>query len=299
MVKNKIKRIAFVGAGKAAWSVVNAFVKCGLNVSCIVSRSAVSAKTLAEINKIESFSADAAILPQKADVIFITTSDDQIKNVTRELSLLDFDFKNSVFAHISGTCTSTELEMLENKGAAVASFHIMQTFPSKAAVDLNGCYAAVETKNPAALELLDGIAKTIGVKPFNISAENKPMYHLSAVMASNFMTANIFNAVQVFKNTGIKGAEFIDIMKPLLERTLTNILCNGLSDAVSGPAERGDVDTVRKHIEILKDSGNELLTGYILNSLSLLRLLFERNGTLTKAQSLLKNFLERELKDIT
>lgn len=271
-------RIAIIGAGKVASSLVSALINAGFDVSCIISYNINSAKKLALKNKIKIFSDDYAILPVNCNLFFVCVPDNEIKKTAKKLSKLKLNFNNSLFVHMSGAEDISLLNNIKDKNGGTASLHIMQTFPSKRVVKINNCYAAIETENPEIFRLMKKLSLKLGLIPFKIETKQKPLYHLSAVFASNFLVGNLFLSQILFENSVNKNNNFIDVIEPILQRTIKNIRKTGTINSLSGPVERGDYRTVRKHLSALnklrsknknKDLYNSLYRSYLNQSLVL------------------------------
>ena len=59
-------------------------------------------------------------------------------------------------------------------------------------------------------------------------------------------------------------------MEPLVRETVNKAFSMGAEKALTGPARRGDKETINKHLNLLKDYNEEkeiykLLTNYIIN----------------------------------
>jgi predicted short-subunit dehydrogenase-like oxidoreductase (DUF2520 family) len=282
-------KIAVIGAGRVSYSLVNALVKSGFNVSTIVSRSVTSAKTLAVRLKIKNFSSDLYSLTADPKIFFLSVPDNQISKVAKEISKLNLDFENSIFIHLSGAENISVLNALKRKGAYTASFHIMQTFPDKKLFNLKNSYAAIETKNKKAESFLFTLAKRLNLHPFKISSQNKIYYHLAGVYSSNFLVANQYYVKKLFDRTNF-GVDYKKVFHPISEMTLKNVKEKDVQNAVSGPVARGDIITVKKHLKILRND-NTLRSNYISQSLTLLELLMKRDKKLSASQKELKNYL--------
>jgi predicted short-subunit dehydrogenase-like oxidoreductase (DUF2520 family) len=286
-------KIAVIGAGRVSYSLVNALVKSGLNVSTIVSRHVTSAKTLAVRLKIKNFSSDLYSLTADPKIFFLSVPDNQISKVAKEISKLNLDFNNSIFIHLSGAENISVLNALKRKGAYTASFHIMQTFPDKKIFNLKNSYVAIETKNKKAESFLFTLAKRLNLHPFKISSQNKIYYHLAGVYSSNFLVANQYYVKKLFDRTN-SGVDYNRVFHPISEMTLKNVKEKDVQNAVSGPVARGDIITVKKHLKILKND-NILRSNYISQSLTLLELLRKRDKKLSASQKELKNYLQKLL----
>jgi predicted short-subunit dehydrogenase-like oxidoreductase (DUF2520 family) len=282
-------QIAVIGAGRVSYSLVGALVKSSLNVSLIVSRKVISAKTLARRLRIKNFSSDLHSLTPDLKIFFLSVPDNQISIVAKDISKLNLDFGNSIFIHLSGAEDISVLNALKRKGAYTASFHIMQTFPDKKIFNLKNSYVAIETSNKKVESFLFGVAKKLKLNPFRISSQNKIYYHLAGVYSSNFLVANQYYIKKLFDRTH-SGINYKSVFNPISEMTLKNIKEKDVQNAVSGPVARGDIKTVKKHLSALKND-KILRSNYILQSLTLLELLRKRDKKITLPQKELKNYL--------
>ena len=282
-------QIAVIGAGRVSYSLVGALVKSSLNVSLILSRKVISAKTLARRLRIKNFSSDLHSLTPDLKIFFLSVPDNQISIVAKDISKLNLNFGNSIFIHLSGAEDISVLNALKRKGAYTASFHIMQTFPDKKIFNLKDSYVAIETSNKKVESFLFGVAKKLKLNPFRISSQNKIYYHLAGVYSSNFLVANQYYTKKLFDRTH-SGINYKSVFNPISEITLKNIKEKDVQNAVSGPVARGDIKTVKKHLSALKND-KVLRSNYILQSLTLLELLRKRDKKITLPQKELKNYL--------
>jgi predicted short-subunit dehydrogenase-like oxidoreductase (DUF2520 family) len=284
--------IVIIGAGKFAYSLVPALQEAGYNVGGIVSKNLTSAKTLANKYQIP-YQSDEINSKKDFKVFFLTVPDSLIREVTKKLSKLKLDFPSSLFIHVSGALDISELKTLSKKKASTASFHIMQTFPSKKAVDLKNSYAAIETSNKKALKYLLDLSTKLKLKAFIIPTNQKVYYHLAGVFASNFLVGNLFASEKLFSKNKKGGLKFFDIAKPIVYSTLANIEKEGAAKALSGPVERGDFETIKKHISALKKKTEykNMFRSYISQSLVLLEVSREKNGELSKEQKRIRKLL--------
>lgn len=278
---------AIIGAGKFAFSFTTALKKAGVNVTCIISRSLSSAAELATIADVKLYSDKLSDLPSDVQMVFITVPDSEIRNIADNLSTLKNEFTGRTFIHCSGALDSSELQPLEDKGAASASFHVMQTFPSKKIVEIKGCYASIETNDEVCYNELNDLAIRLQLNPFRLMKEEKTAYHLAGIFASNFLIGNMFSASKIFPG----DVSRFDILEPIIQSTMNNIRQNGIAQALSGPIDRGDIETIQKHIKEIKDK--ELLRSYISQSLILLQAAEEKYSLLTENQKKIKEYLNR------
>ena len=295
------KNIAVIGAGKISYSLINALVKNNYNIHIVVSLRLNSAKKLAQKFKIKRYSNKLNDIPAKCSFFLLAVPDNQIKIVADKLSCLKLNFKNSLFVHLSGAHDISLLNSLKNKNAKTASIHIMQTFPTKRIVNIKNSFAAIETINKDIKNFLSGFTKSVGLIPFTLKSEDKALYHAAGVFASNFLVGNLFNSEMLFKESKIDNLNFYEMMRPIIISTLQNTSKDGTVKALSGPVERGDLETVKKHLLSIggkkKDNFNNLsFINYIVQSLSLLNIVENKYGELNEKHKGLKKYLFKELK---
>jgi len=246
------EKIAIIGAGKVAHSLVPALVKSGYYVEAIQSKKLLSAKKLAQKYSVGNFTDSLKEIPAGIKIFLLTVPDSEIKKTAEKLSRLNFNFKQSFFIHFSGVDDMSVLISLENKGAAIASIHLMQTFPTKRIASLKGIHTAIETNDERSYKLLIKLSKDLQLKPFRIRSEDKVYYHLAGVIGSNFLAGNLYNSEELLSLCGIEKKDSFEILKSTIYTTLENTRGFGAANALSGPIDRGDFKTIKKHIAALK-----------------------------------------------
>jgi len=296
--------IAIIGAGKIAFSLTNSLINSGFIISIVVSKSISSAKILANKFNINLYSDNLQDLPASCNVFFLCVPDSQLKLMSKKLSGIKFNFPKSIFIQLSGTHTAKVLTALDKKKAMTASFHIMQTFPSKKIVNLSKIYVAIETKSHRAEEILLSLAEELDLIAFKLKSRNKIFYHLAAVFASNFLIGNYFSSQKLFENAKIQGTDFRKIMIPIISSTVSNLKKFGAAKSLSGPVERGELQIIKEHLNALKKKNhatkiNVEALNYISQSLSLLSLIEQSDDKLSDAQTRIYGFLLKELKSIS
>jgi len=304
---SKKSNILFIGAGKIAASLISHLQKSGYNVKGILSRTEESAAKYSSRFKIKNHSNNFNSITPGYKIFFLTVPDDQIIRVSKKLSKLKLNFKNSLFIHLSGTENLSALNSLKRKGAHTASFHIMQTFPSRKIAKIKKSYAAIETESNEAKKYLIKIAGDLKVIPFTLNGKQKSAYHLAGVFAANFLTGNLFSTERIMSEAGIKSVSSNRVMNPIIQSTLNNIKKSGPEKSLSGPVNRGDINTVKKHIKILKEiskkndsdlSSKILYVNYLTQSLNLLEIVLKNKNKLNKNYNEIKILLINELKKI-
>src|SRR5262249_29068359 len=92
----------------------------------------------------------------------------------------------------------------------------------------------------------------LGAIPFRIAKESKVLYHAMGSFSSPMVVIVLSLGEQIAKSAGIPRQKIPAAMRPILLKTIDNYLRSGSAGAFSGPINRGDIDTVRKHLADLR-----------------------------------------------
>src|SRR3989442_5609906 len=101
---------------------------------------------------------------------------------------------------------------------------------------------------PRAVQAAEALAQDLGMRPFRIPSKAKPIYHASAVFASNYFVVVEAVAQRLLRHAGLSDAEAWQALRPLVEGTFENLSRQGPKDALTGPVAHGDVVTIRSHL---------------------------------------------------
>jgi len=114
-----------------------------------------------------------------------------------------------------------------------------------------GALDALRDHPVGSLRRLRALARAIGARPRHVDDSQRALYHAAAVFASNYVDAVLGDAVNVLRAAGWTENEAISGLLPLTEGTLANVRKRGPVRALTGPIRRGDVETVKRHLEAL------------------------------------------------
>ena len=185
-------------------------------------------------------------------VVILAVRDDAIRPLAGALAAAGAIDSRQVVLHLSGVHGQEALGPLVGSRAALGSLHPLQTIsePERAAERLKGAWAAVEGM-PRAVETAEQLAQDVGLRPFRIASQAKPMYHAGAVFASNYFVVVEAVAQRLLRHAGLTEAEAWQALRPLVEGTLENLGRLGPLGALTGPVARGDEATIRRHVDAL------------------------------------------------
>jgi predicted short-subunit dehydrogenase-like oxidoreductase (DUF2520 family) len=207
-----------------------------------------------------------------AELVLVVTPDDTIPDAARSLLERGAVRSNHAVLHLSGLLDRSALAPLERTGAALGSFHPLQTVadPQAAPGRLRGAWAGLEG-DPGALEAGERLAGWLGMRTVHLSAGAKPLYHAAAVLAANYTVALAAVAERLARMAGVPEELAGRIYLPLLAGAVENLRASPAAAALTGPVTRGDVDTVRRHLAALPADVQPLYCALGLETLALAR----------------------------
>ncbi len=258
-MKRNLPKLGFIGAGKVATSLACALHGKGYPVVAIASRSFSSAQKLAVYIPCCQPYPDKQQVVERSDIIFITTPDDVIAQVTGELSWR----QGKSVVHCSGADSTTPLKKAISEGATAGVLHPLQTFAGieQAKNSLAGITFCIEADDPL-LTMLKWMAVALGGRWIVINPEDRTLYHTSAVMVSNYLVTLVKLAIDLWADCGLSQEDAVRALTPLIKGTLNNIETLGLPDCLTGPISRGDTGTLKKHLDVLGNSHGEFIPAY-------------------------------------
>lgn len=152
-------------------------------------------------------------------------------------------------AHVSG---ATPLDALAPHTRRFG-LHPLQTFTLlRGAEQLDGAWAAVTAESAEAEATGRWLATALGLQPFAIADGDRAAYHAGAAIASNFLVTLRRAAGSLLAAAGAPP----EALDPLMRRTIENDF------ALTGPIDRGDWETVERHLAVIETVLPELTDAY-------------------------------------
>jgi predicted short-subunit dehydrogenase-like oxidoreductase (DUF2520 family) len=184
------------------------------------------------------------------EVIIIAAKDDAIEDVARK-AVKAATGRLRLILHVSGSRASTILP--ERNELSRLTLHPIQTF-SKPDVDLlHGIYWMASSDNPATIRWGRQFVADIGGKGMIVlPAESIPLYHAMTVFAANFITLLGGAIEEMIVELDENPKRMKAALRPLMERSLANVLANPASKVLTGPIARKDLGTIKAHLKALK-----------------------------------------------
>jgi predicted short-subunit dehydrogenase-like oxidoreductase (DUF2520 family) len=292
---NRKEHIAIIGLGKTGTAIGYLLQRAGYRVVAVASRSQISLQSRIGYTGGAAFTADAnAEAASLATCIFITTPDDTIGAVCREIVQKGGVNPGDKIVHMSGAGGLDLLEPARQAGAKVASIHPLQSF-----ADIEGAIRNIPsstfgiTADEELREWSAELVRELGGIPIEVPEVIKPLYHAAACMASNYLTTLIHAVEEIYLSLGLSRDEAIRAFWPLVSGTLKNIETKGSVQALTGPISRGDAGTIERHIRVFRETLPDYLPVYCTLGLLTVELAMKRNALSQEAADIIKNILKR------
>lgn len=264
----KGKTVAIIGAGRVGCSIGVLLARSGYAVTGVAARTLASAEQAAAFIGAGAPTADVVQAASGSDIVFITTPDRAIRESCNAIAAGKALKPGSLVVHTSGAHTLDLLEGAGACGAYRAVLHPLQSLASRedGSRNLPGSYFRVEA-DPEALGSAREIMKALGgielVMPgWTSDNQSAALYHAGAVAVSNYFVAIVDYGLKFYEALGADKQEALKAVLPLIRGTLHNIETLGVPDALTGPIMRGDGETVKQHLEAMRQRKPELMRLY-------------------------------------
>ena len=169
--------------------------------------------------------------------------------------------------HTSGLHPAAALAPLRAAASGIAGCHPLVAIAAPSAGRFRGITFGVEG-DPASVAFAGEIAAAAGGTTMAIRPGQKAVYHLAAVFGSNFLVACLAVAVRLLGRSREAEAgdvhpfedpdDLLEALIPLATSAVGNVAQAGLARGLTGPIARGDVGTVRRHLEALDPAARDL-----------------------------------------
>ncbi len=205
-------------------------------------------------------------------VVLLAVPDDAIAGLAADLAGTGAVGRGHVVLHLSGLQDRQVLAPLEGRAAGLGSFHPLQAVadPAEAAERWRGAYAAIEG-DEIAREAGRVLADRLGLTAVEVPASAKAAYHIGAVFCANYVVTLASIAERIAAEAGIAPRLAANMYLPLLAGAVGNLAGRTPAEALTGPIIRGDVETVRRHLEVLEGATRRLYAELGLATLALAR----------------------------
>lgn len=227
--------VAVLGTGRLAHALERALTDRGTAVTRLSARSPDRATALGH------------------DLTVLAISDDAIGPVAAALAAEVGDTgRGRGVVHCSGALDRAPLAPLADLGWRTGGWHPMQAFASTDSTLVEGITWGI-TADPTLTAGLTALTTTLGGRPLTLRAEDRARYHAAATIASNYTDVLVFHAALLLEDCGLDRDAALQALLPLVRTSLDGLELAGLPAGLTGPASRGDIGTLQRHLAALAD----------------------------------------------
>lgn len=229
--------IVIIGTGNTATVLGKKLKKAGHHIVQVFGRNSSEASSLAYELDTESTNY-WNVVNRTADLYIIAVSDIAVEEVFQELQLSD-----KTVVH---TAASVSKDVLKDGAEHYGVLYPLQSLKKDSGY-LPEIPVIIDASDKETLAMLDVLAHSISDRVVEASDETRLKLHLAAVMVNNF-TNHLYALVE--KYCKAEGLDFY-LLLPLIKETAARLESLPPSKSQTGPASRGDVETIKKHEALL------------------------------------------------
>jgi predicted short-subunit dehydrogenase-like oxidoreductase (DUF2520 family) len=175
----------------------------------------------------------------EAELVLLCVPDRAISEVAASIAVGPW------VAHTSGATPLAALDPHEKR----FGLHPLQSFTrARGPEQLDGAFAAVTAEADDAREVGFWLAEELGLKPFPLDDSERALYHAGAVMAASYLVALHQAAADLVEAAGAPPEALVPLMRRVIENDFE----------LTGPAVRGDWETVEAHLAAIRERRPEL-----------------------------------------
>lgn len=233
-----IQTISAIGAGNVATHLITHLYRSGFVIRQVLANRKASAESLAdqvEAKPITKWSE----LDQRSDLYLVATPDRMIPEIANY-----WQTSQGIVVHTAG---GVRMEALEGVAPAIGVCYPLQTFDRTRELNLQEVPFFLEARTAETLKLLQDFAEHARWPWQVMRSDRRQHLHLAAILTNNFTTYLFKIAADQLQQQGLS----FDQLQPLIRETIDKALSQGPEAAQTGPAKRGDTQTIAHHQSLL------------------------------------------------
>ena len=253
-------RVGVVGAGRVGAVLGAALAAAGHDVVAASGLSAATTERAARLLPgVPLLPADEVVAA--SDLVVLAVPDDTLAGLVTGLAETGGWRAGQLLFHTSGAHGLAVLAPAERAGVLSLALHPAMTF-SGGPEDAHRLVAAPfgVTSRPEHRAVAETLVLEMGGEPFWVAESDRGLYHAALVTGANHLVTLVAEAADLLRTAGV--AEPGRVLAPLLTAALDNGLRRG-DRGLTGPVSRGDVGTVRRHLDTLAERAPGSVAAYV------------------------------------
>jgi predicted short-subunit dehydrogenase-like oxidoreductase (DUF2520 family) len=252
--------VGVVGAGRVGAVLGAALHQAGHHVTAVAAVSEESRARAAELLPGVPVG-DVPHVVTSVDLVLLAVPDDTLPSLVSGLAKVGAFRSGQVVVHTCGRFGVGVLEPAAFVGALPLALHPAMSFTGTA-IDLDRLPGTVFGLTAEAEErpVVECLVADLGGTPMWVPEEMRTLYHAGLAHGANHLVTLVTEAMEILSAAG--AADPAGTLRPLLTAALDNALEQG-DAALTGPIVRGDLGTVRAHLEDITANAPQTLASYV------------------------------------
>lgn len=238
--KADVIKVVMVGSGNVAMQLAMLLNISGNKIIQVISRNKKTGRQLAKLCDC-NFDSELKNVNTEADMCIIAVNDDSIAEVVGNMPLM-----KAAVVHTSGTIP---MEVLKKKFKNCGVMYPLQSLTAHSGI-FSELIFCVEASGKKVMDSITGLLQNINCRYVKLNSAKREKLHLAAVIVNNFPNHLYSLAYDFLKQNKIS----FQILQPLIENTALRIDSRNPKSLQTGPAVRGDLKTIKRHLQLLKNN---------------------------------------------
>jgi predicted short-subunit dehydrogenase-like oxidoreductase (DUF2520 family) len=164
----------------------------------------------------------------------------------------------AVALHTAGSLPASVLAPLAAAGSAVGTLHPLKAFPGPLPdpAEARGVFFGLDG-DPAAVALGRRLAAAWGGEAAEVPPEGRSLYHFAASLAAGGAVTLLAAAEELAERLGLPPAVARGYRELCRGAVAAAVAAGDAASAITGPAARGDLETVRRGLDALAEAAPE------------------------------------------
>lgn len=233
-------RLVIIGAGNVATILGRLFKNNGHQIIQVISSNGHSAKILAAMLNCD-YADKTAKINLSADFYLMAISDKELTTAS-----LNFQLGNKLVVHTAGAVSKEVLKDISTNYGVMYPLQSLRKDNSSIPINIP---LLIDANTIANVDSLQKIAQSISHNVSVADDELRLKLHVAAVFVNNF-TNYLYEVAAMYCDK--EGADF-KLLLPLIKETANRLNLYPPSAMRTGPAVRGDMETIQKHLQLLQN----------------------------------------------
>lgn len=230
--------IVIIGSGNVATVYAKLLFNHAHTIVQVYSKQIANAQSLASIVNALAIN-NLQEIDQAADLIIIAVSDQAIESIVLEMPQV-----KSVVVH---TAASVSIDVFNKKSNHYGVLYPIQTIRKEMSLTTPIPFAINGNSNLVIQQLAD-LVSSIQSTSVLYTDNQRLKLHIAAIFACNFVNYMYVQSAAFCKNENINFSD----LQPLIEETANRLKNHHPKEVFTGPAVRGDENTIQKHVHLLQ-----------------------------------------------